>query len=84
MNSPTVIGFRRLAVFTAATVAAIYTVVMILLALSYPYTQPLRFSIFMIITVPIVAGAAWAAVRGIAWVIAGFQRRAKFPAPRWN
>jgi hypothetical protein len=77
-------GFHRLSLFAAALGAGAA-----LLFCFYAYIEAgpnihwPRFIIFVTVITALATTAAWALVRGLAWVAAGF-RRDRFSKPNWN
>jgi hypothetical protein len=77
-------GFQRLSLLAAALGAAAGLLFSLYQYVDFdgPVHWP-RFIIATAIVTTVASGAAWALVRGLAWVAAGF-RRPRFNRPNWN
>jgi len=77
-------GINRLSLFAAALAAAAAVLYCFFTYLEHGHLfQWARFITVSSILTAVSAGAAWALVRGLAWVAAGF-RRDRFHKPNWN
>jgi len=77
-------GFHRLSLLAAALAAGAALLFCFFTYLEHgPAVHWPRFIFATAIVTTFASGAAWALVRGLAWVAAGF-RRPRFNRPNWN